>query len=88
MTYLHFWKYTKRRSTRSLLQLMRRCGRLSEVPALFKNAEKANPHAEVEAGYRFCKGMYARHICAPNDALKELNQVRRPDRDESRSVWS
>jgi tetratricopeptide repeat protein 21B len=54
---------------------MRRCGRLSEVPALFKNAEKANPHAEMEAGYHFCKGVFARHNCAPNEALKELNQV-------------
>lgn len=41
-----------------LVDLMRRAGKLEEVPKFLEMAENASPRSKVEAGYNFCKGLH------------------------------
>jgi len=63
-----------------LVQLLRRAGRLEDVPKYFQQAEAANPKAAMEPGFHFCRGLYQRYINQPREALKELNLARKDTR--------
>ena len=41
-----------------LVDLMRRAGKLEEVPHFLEQAEKASPRAPLDPGFNFCKGLY------------------------------
>lgn len=41
-----------------LVDLMRRSGKLEEVPKFLELAEQASPRATMEAGYNYCKGLH------------------------------
>jgi tetratricopeptide repeat protein 21B len=41
-----------------LVDLMRRAGKLDEVPRFIEQAESASPRAHMEAGFSYCKGLY------------------------------
>jgi tetratricopeptide repeat protein 21B len=41
-----------------LVDLMRRAGKLEEVPKFLELAENASPRAKVEAGFNYCKGLF------------------------------
>ena len=41
-----------------LVDLMRRAGKLEDVPKFLEMAETASPRATMEAGFSFCKGLY------------------------------
>lgn len=41
-----------------LVDLMRRAGKLEEVPKFLELAENASQRAKVEAGFNYCKGLY------------------------------
>ena len=42
------------------VQLLRRAGRLDDVPRYFTLAETASPKAIMEPGFHYCKGLYNR----------------------------
>ena len=60
-----------------LILLIRRAGRLSEVPRFIAKAEKSSARAAMEPGLHYCKGLLARHTRNFQDALLELNQARK-----------
>ena len=41
-----------------LVDLMRRAGKLDEVPKFLEMAETASPRSRMEAGFSYCKGLY------------------------------
>jgi hypothetical protein len=41
-----------------VIQLQRRCGKLSDASGLIAAAENADKRADIHAGLRFCKGLY------------------------------
>ncbi|XP_001096248.2 tetratricopeptide repeat protein 21B isoform X1 [Macaca mulatta] len=63
-----------------LIDLLRRCGKLEDVPRFFSMAEKRNSRAKLEPGFQYCKGLYLWYTGEPNDALRHFNKARK-DRD-------
>ena len=41
-----------------LVDLMRRAGKLEEVPKFLEMAENASARAPLDAGFNYCKGLY------------------------------
>ncbi|XP_054978983.1 tetratricopeptide repeat protein 21B [Sorex araneus] len=60
-----------------LIDFLRRCGKLDDVPRYFLMAEKCNSRAKLEAGFQYCKGLYLWYIGEPNDALRHFNKARK-----------
>uniref|UniRef100_A0A7S0S5T6 Tetratricopeptide repeat-like domain-containing protein n=1 Tax=Chlamydomonas leiostraca TaxID=1034604 RepID=A0A7S0S5T6_9CHLO len=60
-----------------LISLLRRAGRLEDVPRYFTAAETASPKSAMEPGYYYCKGLYHRYINEPREALKAFNFARK-----------
>lgn len=60
-----------------LIDLLRRCGKLEDVPRFFSMAEKRNSRAKLEPGYQYCKGLYLWYTGEPNDALRHFNKARK-----------
>lgn len=60
-----------------LIQLLRRAGKLSEVPKFLKMAESLSARAALEAGFHYCKGLYARYTNNPREALTEFYAARK-----------
>lgn len=69
-----------------LILLLRRAGRLEDVPRYFALAEAGSPKATMEPGYHYCKGLYNRYINNPREALKELNLARKDSRWGSSAI--
>ncbi|XP_077010168.1 tetratricopeptide repeat protein 21B isoform X2 [Tamandua tetradactyla] len=60
-----------------LIDLLRRCGKLEDVPRLFLMAEKRNSRAKFEPGFLYCRGLYLWYTGNPNDALRHFNKARK-----------
>ncbi|XP_073097695.1 tetratricopeptide repeat protein 21B isoform X1 [Manis javanica] len=60
-----------------LIDLLRRCGKLEDVPRFFVMAEKRDSRAKSEPGFQYCKGLYLWHTGEPNDALRHFNKARK-----------
>nr|XP_010601161.1 tetratricopeptide repeat protein 21B isoform X3 [Loxodonta africana] len=60
-----------------LIDLLRRCGKLEDVPRFFLMAEKRNSRAKFEPGFHYCKGLYLWYTGEPNDALRHFNKARK-----------
>ncbi|XP_008061219.1 tetratricopeptide repeat protein 21B [Carlito syrichta] len=60
-----------------LIDLLRRCGKLEDVPRFFLMAEKRNSRAKLEPGFLYCKGLYLWYTGEPNDALRHFNKARK-----------
>ncbi|KAM7105392.1 tetratricopeptide repeat protein 21B [Molossus nigricans] len=60
-----------------LIDFLRRCGKLEDVPRFFLMAEKRNSRAKLEPGYQYCKGLYLWYTGEPNDALRHFNKARK-----------
>ncbi|XP_047401598.1 tetratricopeptide repeat protein 21B isoform X1 [Sciurus carolinensis] len=60
-----------------LIDLLRRCGKLEDVPRFFVMAEKRNSRAKLEPGFQYCKGLYLWYTGEPNDALRHFNKARK-----------
>lgn len=58
-----------------LIELLRRAGRLTDVPKFLEKAERAAARSSM-AGLSFTKGLYHRYQGEPHQALKELNIAR------------
>ncbi|PNW81978.1 hypothetical protein CHLRE_06g268800v5 [Chlamydomonas reinhardtii] len=69
-----------------LILLLRRAGRLEDVPRYFALAEAGSPKAVMDPGYHYCKGIYNRYINNPREALKELNLARKDTRWGSQAI--
>ena len=63
----------------NLITLLRKTGRLEEVPAFITAAEKKDRRSASHAGLHFCKGLYARHTNAIGGAISEFNLARRDE---------
>uniref|UniRef100_A0A8B9LA54 Tetratricopeptide repeat domain 21B n=1 Tax=Astyanax mexicanus TaxID=7994 RepID=A0A8B9LA54_ASTMX len=60
-----------------LIDLLRRAGKLEEVPRFLEMAEKHSPRAKFEPGYNYCKGLYLWYTGEPNDGLRHFNKARK-----------
>ncbi|XP_007539386.1 tetratricopeptide repeat protein 21B isoform X1 [Erinaceus europaeus] len=60
-----------------LIDFLRRCGKLEDVPRFFLMAEKHNSRAKLEPGFQYCKGLYLWYTGEPNDALRHFNKARK-----------
>jgi tetratricopeptide repeat protein 21B len=58
-----------------LIELLKRSGRLKDIPKYLEKAEKAAARSSM-AGLAFVKGLYYRYIGEPQNALKDLNIAR------------
>lgn len=58
-----------------LIELLRRAGRLSDVPKFLEKAERAAPRSAL-AGLAFTKGLFNRYQGEPQNSLRELNIAR------------
>lgn len=46
-----------------LIDLLRRAGKLEEVPRFFDMAEKHSARTKFDPGYNYCKGLYLWYVC-------------------------
>ncbi|EMP38709.1 Tetratricopeptide repeat protein 21B [Chelonia mydas] len=60
-----------------LIDLLRRAGKLEEVPRFLIMAEKHSSRAKLEPGFHYCKGLYLWYTGEPNDALRHFNRARK-----------
>ncbi|CAD7690626.1 unnamed protein product [Nyctereutes procyonoides] len=60
-----------------LIDFLRRCGKLEDVPRFFSMAENRNSRAKLEPGFQYCKGLYLWYTGEPNDALRHFNKARK-----------
>ncbi|XP_006977219.1 tetratricopeptide repeat protein 21B isoform X1 [Peromyscus maniculatus bairdii] len=60
-----------------LIDLLRRCGKLEDVPRFFSMAEKHNSRTKLEPGFQYCKGLHFWYTGEPNDALRHFNKARK-----------
>ena len=65
------------RALAQLVQLLRRSGRLEEVPQYLKLADRSSPAAAHEPGLHFCKGLAERYNNKAHEALGHLNKCRK-----------
>ncbi|KAG1671374.1 hypothetical protein FOA52_002984 [Chlamydomonas sp. UWO 241] len=77
----HFHQLMERSPTHyvalvNLIQLLRRAGRLEDVPRYFQLAEAHSPKAIMDPGFHYCKGVYNRYTNNPREALKAFNLAR------------
>ncbi|XP_061925811.1 tetratricopeptide repeat protein 21B-like isoform X4 [Entelurus aequoreus] len=59
------------------IDLLRRTGKLEDVPILFYRAEQHSSKAKFDPGFIYCKGLYLWYTGEPNAALQHLNQARK-----------
>nr|XP_033800547.1 tetratricopeptide repeat protein 21B [Geotrypetes seraphini] len=60
-----------------LIDLLRRAGKLEEVPRFLELAEKHSSRAKLDPGFHYCKGLYLWFTGEPNDALRHFNKARK-----------
>jgi len=60
-----------------LVSLLRRAGRLEDIPKFIKSAQKSTPRAAMDPGLHYCKGLQARFSNDIQLALKEFNMARK-----------
>ncbi|XP_069791436.1 tetratricopeptide repeat protein 21B isoform X2 [Narcine bancroftii] len=60
-----------------LIDLLRRVGKLENVPRFLDMAEKHTPRPNSEPGFNYCKGLYLWYTGEPNDALRHFNKARK-----------
>ncbi|XP_054643733.1 tetratricopeptide repeat protein 21B-like isoform X4 [Dunckerocampus dactyliophorus] len=62
------------------IDLLRRVGKLEEVPRYFDRAENRSSRAWFDPGFNYCKGLYLWHTGEPHAALQHLNQARKDNK--------
>ncbi|XP_066301202.1 tetratricopeptide repeat protein 21B-like [Branchiostoma lanceolatum] len=68
-----------------LIDLLRRAGRLDDVPKFLTQAENASSRAPMDPGFNYCKGLQEWYTGNPNNALKLFN-IGRKDREWSQKA--
>ncbi len=62
-----------------IISLLRRLGRLEEVPEYLTAAQNNDGRAATHAGYHYCQGLYARYTNDVGKAIAEFNMARRDE---------
>uniref|UniRef100_A0A8C6SQ89 Tetratricopeptide repeat protein 21B n=1 Tax=Neogobius melanostomus TaxID=47308 RepID=A0A8C6SQ89_9GOBI len=60
-----------------LVDLMRRAGKLEEIPRFLELAEKHCPRTKQDPGFNYCKGLYLWYTGESNNALRHFNKARK-----------
>ncbi|XP_071825631.1 tetratricopeptide repeat protein 21B-like isoform X2 [Apostichopus japonicus] len=60
-----------------LIDLLRRAGKLEDVPGILAEAEKSSSGASMDPGLSFCKGLYEWYVGNPTTAVKHFNMARK-----------
>ncbi|KAM9344194.1 tetratricopeptide repeat protein 21B isoform 2-T2 [Pholidichthys leucotaenia] len=60
-----------------LIDMLRRSGKLEEVPKFLDMAEKHSSRAKLDPGFNYCKGLYFWYTGEPIDALRHFNKARK-----------
>uniref|UniRef100_A0A671XG31 Tetratricopeptide repeat domain 21B n=1 Tax=Sparus aurata TaxID=8175 RepID=A0A671XG31_SPAAU len=60
-----------------LVDLLRRAGKLEEIPRFIDMAEKYSSRTKFDPGFNYCKGLYLWYTGEPNDALQHFNKARK-----------
>ncbi|XP_061734928.1 tetratricopeptide repeat protein 21B isoform X2 [Nerophis ophidion] len=60
-----------------LIDLLRRAGKLEDVPRFFDRAEKHSSRAKFDPGFNYCKGLHLWYTGETNAALRHFNQARK-----------
>ncbi|KAJ8385445.1 hypothetical protein AAFF_G00188970 [Aldrovandia affinis] len=60
-----------------LIDLLRRAGKLEEVPRFLEMREKHSSRAKLDPGFNYCKGLYLWYTGEPNDGLRHFNKARK-----------
>uniref|UniRef100_A0A8D0ECK0 Tetratricopeptide repeat domain 21B n=1 Tax=Salvator merianae TaxID=96440 RepID=A0A8D0ECK0_SALMN len=60
-----------------LIDLLRRAGKLEEVPRFLAMAEKHSPRTKLDPGFHYCKGLHLWYAGEPNGALRHFNKARK-----------
>ncbi|CAL8268669.1 unnamed protein product [Lota lota] len=60
-----------------LIDLLRRAGKLEQVPRFLDMAEKHSSRAKFDPGFNYCRGLYLWYTGEPNDGLRHLNKARK-----------
>ncbi|XP_051814487.1 tetratricopeptide repeat protein 21B isoform X2 [Acanthochromis polyacanthus] len=60
-----------------LIDLLRRSGKLEDIPRFLDMAEKHSSRTKFEPGFNYCKGLYLWYTGEPNDALRHFNKARK-----------
>eukprot|EP00045_Choanoeca_perplexa_P015875 m.206398 g.206398 ORF g.206398 m.206398 type:complete len:1328 (+) comp17103_c0_seq1:37-4020(+) len=61
----------------SMIDLLRRAGKLDVAVKQLEAAEKASKHGDTDPGLNYCQGIYERWMHRPNQALKRFNKARK-----------
>lgn len=70
------------------IELHWRKGDFEACESLLKKALEANPRANVDAGFNYCKGLMEWYTCDPNSALNYFNRARRDLEWGERAVYN
>ncbi|CAN9497793.1 unnamed protein product [Ophioblennius macclurei] len=60
-----------------LIDLLRRAGKLEEIPRFLDMAEKYSSRSKLDPGFHYCKGLYLWYTGDPNEALQHFNKARK-----------
>ncbi|XP_056435886.1 tetratricopeptide repeat protein 21B isoform X2 [Gadus chalcogrammus] len=60
-----------------LIDLLRRAGKLEQVPRFLDMAEKHSSRAKFDPGFNYCRGLYLWYTGEPNDGLRHFNKARK-----------
>ncbi|XP_041939131.1 tetratricopeptide repeat protein 21B [Alosa sapidissima] len=71
-----------------LIDLLRRAGKLDEVPRFLDMAEKHSPRAKFDSGFNYCKGLYLWYTGEPNDGLRHFNKARKDNEWGQNAVYN
>nr|CAD7199018.1 unnamed protein product [Timema douglasi] len=71
-----------------LIEVMRRTGRLEEVPPYLEKAEAASQRASQEAGLCYCKALYKWYSGNPNAALSQFNGARQDSEWGQQAIYN
>eukprot|EP00730_Choanoeca_flexa_P019334 TRINITY_DN9437_c0_g2_i5.p1 TRINITY_DN9437_c0_g2~~TRINITY_DN9437_c0_g2_i5.p1 ORF type:complete len:1329 (+),score=492.54 TRINITY_DN9437_c0_g2_i5:125-4111(+) len=61
----------------SMIDLLRRAGKLDVAVKQLEAAEKASDRGDADPGLNYCQGLYERWMHRPNQALKRFNKARK-----------
>ncbi|KND02289.1 uncharacterized protein SPPG_02764 [Spizellomyces punctatus DAOM BR117] len=70
-----------------LIEVLRRSGKLDEIPKYLKLAEESTVKVNLHPGYHYCKGLHYRYSNSPHEALKEFNFCRRDTEWGERALY-
>eukprot|EP01135_Chromosphaera_perkinsii_P008100 Nk52_evm16s1129 gene=Nk52_evmTU16s1129 len=80
---IHYFKQLLERKSNNyealvkFMELSWRAGHMEQVESFLKEAEKACPRAAIEPGLNYCRGLQARYVNKPNQAIKYFNIARK-----------